>query len=605
MRHSQSFALPLLFGAIVFAGCGGGGGSGGGSTPQLPEIVSIVFTGSSPSDSTPDPGDTLTLFFTKTVRLSSGDALDDSRLELSSGTLGTGVGAPTQPDDTSLRITLGTGTAFTVGTATAKLAAGQTLVTDEDGKPVNAAISATIQLSDGVRPTISFLTLNATPSELNGSGGAGGLMQVPPNGFTIDASYADPGGVVAPSGTVLLSNREVRVDGATLPAFTNLYASLSPTTVGPTAFQLTVPASVAFTDGDHLLSVAVRDTSGLMSLPVTFTMRVRGPSTNDRPLESGQTWFLDLSRDLETLTSSDGAGSFVILNAPVTGANGTPDFYEDLVILGLRTGTPIANVSGSKDSNEVTLDLLKAAILADLQRYYAGTSVTFTFDDPGPFPSTRPFVDYAQSSHSRISVGGATSASGALGTAIFDPNNRTQDNNTLDAGTYSGVTITDRLGVFLHTLLEGDINRFGSQLRADFDLFIRFRGVPVGEDAGDGTRLQNLLSSTPGDSRQTFLGTAIANFGRFVAVVLAHECGHSLGLVNDEAMPVGLYGGLSSSFPGSSPGHLDLSSTSIFPATAIEIMTPAISYEAAIDAATNFNPLIRSYLLERSFYDAK
>lgn len=589
----------------ILVSCGGGGGGGGSAPGQPPSLVSVVFTGSTPSDSTPDPGDTLTFFFTRTIKL-TGAILDDSKLELSNGTLGTGLAAPTLIDARSMRVTLGTGVNFVVATDTIKLAESQDVVTDPQNATIDTTKTVTIQLSDGAKPTISWLAVCGIPDELNGRGAAGGLLQLPRTGFTLAAKFDDPGGGIDTTGFLVSSTVDVRSSGTLFTAGANLFNELDATNVTAAEFLLTVPTSVVFAEGDQSIQLIVKDTSGLLSDPVTHTFRVRTPTNEARPLESGQTWFVDLSRDLDALSSRDGTGNFVIIDAPVAGANNVPDFDEDLTILGLRTDNPLDNVVGSQNSNEVVLGLLQAAILENLQRYYTGTTVQFTFSDPGPFPSPRPYVAYSKANHSRIAVGGATTASGTLGTAIYDSNNAQQDNNTLDVGTYDGVVLTARLGIFVHTMIEADINRIGSGLRADFDSLIRFRGVPIGEEVtADKTRLANIVSRTAGDPRQDIIETAISNFGRFVAVLLAHECGHSVGLVQDGAMPGGLYGGMPTEFPGSTPGHIDLSSTSIFPSTATEIMSPAVSYERSVADETDFNPLIRSYLQERTYYDAK
>ena len=588
---------------LALAACGGGGG-GGAASGQPPELVSVVFTGSSPSDSTPDPGDTLTFFFSRAVQIVSGPVLDDTRVELSNGSLGTGIVAPTLVNERTVRVTLGTGVAFTVGSDTIRLAETQDVIRDSRGGTIETSRIVTILLTDGVQPTISFLSINAVPAELNGTGAAGGLHQVPRSGFRIAASYDDPGGSIDTSGFLVTSSIDVRSSGTLFPAGANLFSELQQTSLTATDFVLTVPSTLVFNEGECTLSLIVKDNSGLLSDTATFAFRVRTPDVATRPFESGQTWFLDLSRDLDALSSRDGTGSFVVIDAPVSGPNSISDFDEDLFILGLRTDSPLAGVVGTKDSNEVVLDLVKAAILTNLQRYYAETSVQFTFDDPGAFPSSRPFVAYDKANHSRMAIGGATGASGTLGTAIYDPHNAQQDNNSLDAGTYDNVVLTARLGVFLHTMIEADINRFGSQLRADFDTLIRFRGQPVGEETtNDATRLANLTTQTAGDARQDVIGTAIANLGRFIAVLVAHECGHSVGLVEDGAMPGGLYGGMPAQFAGSTSGHIGLSTTTIFPSSATEILSPAVSYERSIATETDFNPLLRAYLQERAFYD--
>ena len=80
----------------------------------------------------------------------------------------------------------------------------------------------------------------------------------------------------------------------------------------------------------------------------------------------------------------------------------------------------------------------------------------------------------------------------------------------------------------------------------------------------------------------------------------AHECGHSVGLVQNGAMPVGLYGNDAVNFPGSTDGHIR--TAALFPSGAINVMSPALSYSLAINPATGFNSLNKAYLREQVFY---
>jgi hypothetical protein len=82
-------------------------------------------------------------------------------------------------------------------------------------------------------------------------------------------------------------------------------------------------------------------------------------------------------------------------------------------------------------------------------------------------------------------------------------------------------------------------------------------------------------------------------------VITAHECGHSVGLVEDNPMPNGLYGG-NATFPGSSPGHIR--AAALFPPGAINVMTPVLSFGLTINPATAFNSLNLAYLREQAFY---
>ncbi len=603
----------LLFTCSLFGGCGGGSAPPPRSTLSL---LFAVFQGSGPGDTTPSAGDFLFLFFSGDVSLVTGKVIDDDDLQLSAGSLGTGP-LSTLIDARSVRVRLGTGAGFLAGTDTVRLLETQDAIQDTSARLLDEGAPVITSLTDGARPTVDSLTLNGIPSVLNGTGAAEGILQVPVNGFTVDATYSDtapftnaPG--INTAASLLTANVAVNVNSNSVSAGTNLFGSLTQTSVGPGAFTLTVPANVEFPQGDPTLSLTVVDNTNNLSIAREFTFRVKAINDDIRPFEptakaAQQTWFLDLARDLDTVTSlTTNNGVTILLSATAT-PNSVSDFLEDLIILGLRAPTPIANVIGSKDSNEVTLDLLKTKLQSELAAFHPGVNVQFTFTDPGAFPANMALVPYKDHGSSRISIGAASDVSGVLGIALFDPNNAFQNDNTLPPGDYKNVTVSTRLGVFPHTLFTLSINVIGSRFRTLFDPIIDHRGIPVGEHVvgkGDRQRLIDLTNNTgTPDTRQNQIETAIDSFARFLAVVVAHECGHSVGLVKDGAMPAGLYGGDAVHFPGSTAGHISLTSTTIFPAGATEIMAPSLSLRGVLHESTAFNPLILAYLRERALYD--
>ncbi len=606
MRPAPTLVLRrslLLAGTLCLAACGGGGGGGSSNPAPLSiTLVAAVFEGSSPSDRVPDPGETLRLYFSGDITLVGGALLDGMDLDTGGDSLGTVRNAPALLDSRSLGIVLGSGVSFTPGSSTLAIRAGQDAIVDLKGNLLPPGLPVTIRLSDGNRPSISSLTLAGVPAELNGTGTAGGTLQAAPSGFTIDAAYTDASSALDATAFLLDCDVQVVAGGQARPPGTNLLPFLSGSP-GANAAHWTVPSTLVFPEGDAVLTLTVADLSGERSPPLSFAFRVKKPTDALRPFEDGppggQVWYLDLSRDLEALSSSTSDGGVTITLSVAIGANGLPDFEEELRILGLHSPSPIANVSGGKDSNEVVMDLLRSEWLTWLGTFYRNTKVVYTFTDPGGFPAGQSRVPYASGTHSRLAVAGSSDL-GALGLAFFDPNNGSQDDDTLHPS--SNPPSTNRLGVFLHTLTAFSINLTGSLFRQTFDEFLDHRGTPIGEDAADKTRLQNLLSSTSGDTRQGRIETAIARLGRFLAVVTAHESGHSMGLVQNGAQPTGLYGNLPAVFPGSTDGHIDLSSTTIFPATAQEIMSPGLSFTKSLNPSTDFNPLLRAYLQEKVFY---
>ncbi len=360
---------------------------------------------------------------------------------------------------------------------------------------------------------------------------------------------------------------------------------------GALSASLTVGTSVQFSDGAQTLTLTVTDTTGNVSQPRNLPLIIKNATNALVPLESGNLWYLDLTRDLDTISSS---GSTTITISTSNTPNTVPDFLEELLILGLRSATPIANVSGSRNSNDVALDYMKSKVLEQLALLYPSISVSFTFNDPGSFGSQQ-IVSYESGTHSRMAIG-SQAIGGQLGLALFDPHNKFHEDDT-------GLFSTLRLGVFPLTAIQATVNTLGSPFRLTYDAFIKGRGTPIGNQASDGTRLLNIEAggSTVLDQRQADMQTALFRWARFIAVVTAHECAHSMGLVKDGAQPVGLYGGLAQF--GGSAGHLDLSGTTIFPAGAQEVMTSAISFQKSYHTGTGFNALFLSYFRHLGIYD--
>jgi hypothetical protein len=591
-RFPRRTALCLL-GLACLAACGGSGG--GGPSDALPTIVTAAFSGAS---ATPAQGDTLLLFFSEQVTL-NGALLTNADVVLSgSATLGNVTVSPVLLSPNTVSVTLGSGVSFQPGSTTITLGPGNDAVRDTLGQLGNGGPPITIGTSDGVVPTISNVTIAAIDDALNGTGPAGGLLQVPPNGWTLDLAYSD-NGAIATGQTQVSANVTVNTPSGPQPAGTNLRPFLTEVSANNTAASYRVPATVTFPLGPVTLSCIVVDVSGLGSAASTFPATVGAFTDQLRPFETSvnahQVWFLDFSRDVESFTTSSISGGVSV--DIVNGANARSDFEDLLHVLGLLTQNPIPNVSGSQSSNDIVLSRFKQHLLDDLASLYDGANVTFTLTKPPGNFGASSSVPYNSFGYSQISIAGSASSPGVLGVAIFDPSNTTQNDNTrTDFG-----ASTIRLGIFLHTIVDAGMGPpASSAFRLTFSPFAAsLGGVEIGTtvDGQDGNRL---LGNLPADPRSTQIDTALADLARFTAVVTAHECGHSVGLVQNGAMPDGLYGGDTVNFPGSSDGHIR--TAALFPPGAINVMSPALSYSLAINPATAFNSLNKAYLREQVFY---
>jgi hypothetical protein len=579
-----SLALSLL------AACGGGGG-GSPPGPSGPQIVSAAFVGAT---ATPQSGDTLVLAFASDVTLVAATLLNDLDLTLSDDrTLGDVTTPPSQLGPRIVSIPLGTGVDLVPGTTTVAMATTNDAVRDDRNRLGGRGNPVTIGSSDGAPPNLTRITLAGVDDELNGAGPAGGLLQVPPNGWTIDLAYNDNTGV-ATAATRIAANVAVTTTAGNQPAGTNLVPFLTALSTGTAQASYRVPASMVFPSSDCTLTATVFDGSGLSSTPRSFNCRVRTFSNSLRPFETtvnpSQVWFLDFTRDIESLSTRNITGGVAV--DVTAGANSRSDFEDVLHVLGLQTGSPLPNVSGSLDSNQVVQALFKAVMLEVLDELFAQANITFTLTQPAGSFGSNFNLPYNSIGYSQISVAGASNITGVLGVAIFDPNNAFQNDNTRTNFQ------STRLGIFLHTIANVGMGPPSTSLfRTTFGpLAPSLGGTAIGANTQDGQRLMGTLQ----DSRAGQLLAAIEDLARFAAVVLAHECGHSMGLVQNGAMPLGLYGNDETNFPGSTDGHIR--NTSLFPAGAMNVMTPAISYTAALNPATAFNTLNLAYLREQVFY---
>ncbi|HEX5050154.1 MAG TPA: hypothetical protein VFZ65_00150 [Planctomycetota bacterium] len=584
-------AAALLW---ALGGCSGGGGGGSSAVDLPPTILAAAFVG---VGATPAAGDSLMLFFSENVSVVGGTVVTDTDVVLSgNATLGSGASIAATATARTIAVVLGTGVALTPNTTTIGLAPGDDVFRDSVGQFGTGGTPVTITQSDGTPPTMSRITIASIDPELNGTGPAGGQLQVPVNGWTIDLQYAD-NSTIDTTKTTITASVAVATPAGAKTAGANLQPFLTVVSATSSAASYLVPAAVQFPPGVFTLRATVVDSSGLGSNEVSFTAAVRPFSDALRPFEtivnSQQVWYLDFSRDIESFTTTSGPGGAAV--APVAGANGLSDFEDILRVVGLNSASPIA-VSGSafgSNSNDVVLGRFKAALLAQLADLYSGVNVSFTLTQPSGSFNGNSSLPYNSFPYSQISIAGSSTMAGVLGIAIFDPSNTTQNDNTrTDFG-------GNRLGVFLHTIVDAGMGPpSSSAFRQTFNPFaMALGGTPIGGDASDGMRLAGTL--VPPDTRNMQIDQAIADLARFTAVVTGHECGHSVGLVENGPMPVGLYGN-DPNFPGSTDGHIR--TPNLFPAGATNAMSPSLSYSSAIHPASGFNSLNKAYLREQVFY---
>src|SRR5690606_30097922 len=146
---------------------------------------------------------------------------------------------------------------------------------DLAGNLATAGGSVAIGQSDGTPPTITNLTIAGVDDLLNGTGAAGGVLQVPRTGFTIDLAYTDTGFGVDPAQNVISASVAVSASSGVQASGTHLRPCLTPVTLTAAAASYALPATTVFPEGPVTLSATVVDSGGLGATAITFPCTVR------------------------------------------------------------------------------------------------------------------------------------------------------------------------------------------------------------------------------------------------------------------------------------------------------------------------------------------
>jgi hypothetical protein len=447
-------------------------------------------------------------------------------------------------------------------------------------------------------PSIDLLTADQIPAEMNGSESylsSSGQMKefqllLPESGFVLwlEFSRHANGAALAPDGVELSSAGPVG-GGAAQGGFDAgedfgaLVAVDAPALLG----ELAIVPELRFEAGDHTVTARARDVLGNVSESRSFTFRSKKASAATRPFESTDRWHLDFTRDNFTITSNTAPTGTVTITSTMQ-ANGIDDFVEDLRIIGLNSAAP-PQAAVDAGLNAVARDLIVGAVLGQLNTFFGREYDGSSTPDAA---NVQFFASPPSGTISRIAIGGDDPIPGyTIGRAEFDYRNAWSNDNT-DAD----------LGVFTNNLIDFYINS-SFTFKSRFDALVPGRGTPLGFHAADVAVLAPEFdrysgqNSSAENARYDEIFSAIDAFSRAVATILAHEIGHSIGLVANGAPSAGLFGGEhNASFAGpyTTSFHLDTAGNNI--------MAAAISFSGAVQTgagAPAFNAMNMAYLRER------
>jgi hypothetical protein len=336
-------------------------------------------------------------------------------------------------------------------------------------------------------PTLLRVTLNAVPDAMND------VQVVPPHGFTVDVTFIDPA-EIQPATVALEING---LDGSTVDYTDDLVVLETDRAV------FRIPEDEPLSPGSYWAAVTALNVSG-SKVGSFHPFAVRDHPAGGPPLAGGQWVQLDFGADLDD--------------------DGEVDFQGDLEAFGLYPA------SGGTLGLQMLLWSL-SEILARTGAYYAtpnpsglpggdAADVTFAL---GPNPS---------GPTTRVCVGGDDPTGGpSIGAILYDPGNANKAQVACDAVQPSGVFPRELMAYSGQTSFQ---TAFGPVL-----------ANPVGDGPLDAIVLGG--GYDPGDpdqlARRTEIEIAVEAFAQAVATILAHEVGHSLGLVPPGAPGGGLFGG--------------------------------------------------------------
>ena len=365
---------------------------------------------------------------------------------------------------------------------------------------LGAALGSTGEIDE--TPPDLLVTLNDIPEAMSAA------LVVPPEGFQITLHFDSAGGSAVDGASLSVTSSRDIGGWAAGTDLAPLFA------VTPTRAVWTLPPGTDLAPTSHTLTASIDDYAGNRARDDTFDFTVRdfafGP-----PMGNRQRVYLDFD-----------------------GNRGPGSFSEDLRAYGLSSNaTPAAAALETRVRAIVIGEIVRRVgpfygIALDGTPGPDAVNVVFTSEDPGE-------------PRARLCVGGDSEVGGSLlGSTFLDVHNLREDSDDCDGES----------GIFPQAI--DDVWSTDPDYQAEIHPVDPDEGgVPVGEDPDDDVVLEpgfDPATATPAQrERRAVIRDAIDAFAQVLATVIAHEAGHSFGLVRAGSPPAGLYGGSE----GSSADH--------------------------------------------------
>jgi len=411
---------------------------------------------------------------------------------------------------------------------------------------------------DLIAPSVS-ITLNDTDDTRKAT------MSVPPSGFDLDVTAADP-----MDRSLDMSSIEVSIRGdGTVPGSEQIFAGA---VIDRDSLRYRFDSSSPLQPGSYTATARIRDLSGNLAISSPLDFQVRELDSDAMPFERTQVVWVrfDLDRN----------------------HNGRADLLDDLLRLGLATA------EDSAGTNQYMMSVVRGGILG-YSHHLLGRGVTGDPLDQDAvslrLTDTRPFGIV----HSQIACAGldpdgdparsyGARSTGTLGRAWFDGRNANMHDSNVGTGPGLGV-FPGELFLFESALHIQVGAAFATTFSRTFvNICPQMGGVPAGSHPLDAVVLRPSFDfdrATPAEqARYDIVFSAADEWATAIGTILAHEIGHSVGLVASGDNPRGLH--------GDSTLHNEFSGS-------MDVMAPALGYDSLVFLDYRFRDLNTAYLRQR------
>ena len=448
-----------------------------------------------------------------------------------------------------------------------------------------------------------LLTVNEAPAEMNGSepyyhrgnGPFDFTLLLPTFGFTLDVLLDRPTDYIDVE-TLELGCTQGSIDETALP---NLAENLEDR---GDHFHWRIPEADLFPEGRTSCRARLENLDGEQSEMSYISFDTLTMTADLHPFDPADVWVITFSRDNFDITLEGSVVDPAVVS--VREEDGEVDFIEDLRLFGFQgdesgEGAAEFEARGQTGVNAVMLDWIIDVTMQKLRIHYGLDPMTGAPIDEDSIQMTiylegepdAPDASTFDGTFSIHGVGGDTPPEwpDTFGMSSgIDVNNLTaQDDSRLGYGSFT--TNVARL------LVENPA--FRGILRE----FLPVNGVPMGEHDYDVVILSEDYNyedvPVPVRGRRTRLLEEIDLLTKMLAALIAHEMGHSLGLIPTGAPPEGLFGAVYDArwmLEDTGGGHIDVDGLNVMQRGGSLLAQPE-----AIFGEISFYPLALAYLQGR------